>query len=99
MDKSKEDLGKEGLAVGLAGGQLINDTESHKPAKNTNGGSFKTIVALEDATFTTLTSDLTTDGETLAVAADWGTLEAGAPALVANFTEIKLATGKVVAYY
>ena len=98
VTKTKEDLGKEGLAVGLAGGQVIADTALHVPSKNANGGSFKTIVALEDSSFEILTSNMTTDGETLAVAADWGDIEEGS-SFVADFTAIKLTSGRVVAYY
>lgn len=62
-------------------------------------GVFTSILVLSNAVFTTLTSQgHTKDGSvTQAVAADYGTVNAGT-VLYGTFTAITLTSGKVIAY-
>ncbi len=75
--------------MGSYGGILIDDTTAIT-------GTFTQIVVIADATFTTLTSAYTLNGDTtLAVGADWGTLTKGT-ILSGVFTAVTLATGSVL---
>jgi len=77
--------------MGQRGGVLLTGTTAVS-------GKFRVIYALADATFTTLTSEFTVNGDaTLAVGSDFGTLTAGKQ-IAGKFTAITLATGKVIAY-
>lgn len=76
---------------GQKGGIVLTDTTAVT-------GNFRKIYALADATFTTLTSDITKNGDsTASTGGDFGTLSAGMQ-IVGKITSIKLATGKVIAY-
>ena len=75
--------------MGQNGAILLNDTTSVT-------GKFRRIYAITNATFTTLTSDITKNGATTAaVGADFGTLAAGI-SLYGKFTVVKLAGGSVL---
>jgi hypothetical protein len=79
------------MNLGFVGGVLITDTTAIT-------GTFRAIQALTDATFTTLTSDITVNGEEdAAEGSDFGTLSAGM-AIYGTFTAITLASGTVIAY-
>jgi hypothetical protein len=76
---------------GQNGAILVNDTTAIT-------GNFRRIYALENTTFTTLTSNYTkNDATTAAAAADFGTLAAGL-SLYGKFTAVTLATGSVILY-
>lgn len=75
--------------MGQNGGILLNDTTEVT-------GNFRRIYAITNAVFTTLTSDITKNGDvTAATGADFGTLAAGL-SLYGKFTVIKLASGSVL---
>jgi hypothetical protein len=79
------------MNLGFVGGILITDTTAIT-------GTFRAIQALADATFTTLTSEITKNGTvTPSTGADYGTVSAGTT-LYGTFTAITLATGKVIVY-
>ena len=74
---------------GQKGGILVTDTTAIT-------GTFKTMVVLEDATFTTLTTEYTKNGtSTLSVGSDWGTLYTGFT-MSGKITACTLASGKVL---
>lgn len=78
-------------AMGQKGSILISDTTAIT-------GNFRTVQVIADATFTTLTSEMTKNGvSTLATGTDYGTVSAGTT-LYGKFTAITLATGKVILY-
>lgn len=61
-------------------------------------GNFRKITALTNATFTTLTSDITAnDDSTAAIGSDFGTLAAGL-SICGKITTVKLATGSALLY-
>lgn len=74
---------------GQSGGILLTDTTAIY-------GKFKLMVVLEDATFTTLTTEYTKNGTaSAALGSDWGTLYAGF-VLSGKITACTLASGKVL---
>ena len=74
---------------GQNGGILVADTTAIT-------GNFTTMVVLEDATFTTLTTEYTKNGTaSAALGSDWGTLYAGF-VLSGKITACTLASGKVL---
>lgn len=76
-------------AYGQKGGILLTDT-------TVITGNFKTLMVLEDATFTTLTTGYTKNGTATAVTgADFGTLYQGT-ILSGKITACTLATGTVL---
>jgi len=73
------------LALGRVGSEYINDTASHT-------GNFHAITIVSDAVFTTLT-DSTRTGNSIGT----DVFIAGLT-IFGKFTEIQLASGKVIAY-
>jgi hypothetical protein len=89
LEQQAADITLSGL--GQKDGILITDTTAIT-------GKFRIILPLTDATFTTLTGNITKNGTaTVATGADYGTVTAGMT-LFGKFTAITLATGKVIAY-
>lgn len=71
---------------------LLNDTTA------ITASVIRAIQVIEDATFTTLTGNMTTNGDSTAtVGADIGTLSAGT-IIYGKFTAVTLATGTVILY-
>lgn len=78
-------------AMGQKGSILVTDTTAIT-------GTFRIIQVISDATFTTLTSDITKNGIiTASTGVDYGTLSAGT-VLYGKFTAITLSAGKVILY-
>lgn len=76
---------------GQKGAILLTDTTSVT-------GNFRKIQALTNTAFTTLTSNITKNGDsTAAVAADFGTLAAG-QIIYGKFTTVKLTSGIALLY-
>jgi hypothetical protein len=76
--------------MGQNGAILLNNTTS------TVTGKFRRIYAITNASFATLTSDITkNDATTPAVGSDFGTVPAGV-SLYGKFTSVKLAGGSVL---
>ena len=74
---------------GQNGGILLTDTTAIT-------GNFTTMIVLETATFTTLTTGFTlNDATTPSTGSDWGTLYEGA-IISGRITAVTLATGKVL---
>jgi len=77
--------------MGQKGAILVTDTTSIT-------GNFRKIQALTNTAFTTLTSNITKNGDsTAAVAADFGTLAAG-HVIYGKFTTVKLTSGIAILY-
>lgn len=79
-------------AMGGAGGILVTDTTAIT-------GEFKAIQALEDCTFTVLTTpEVHVNGvDTVATATEWGTIAEGST-LLTRITACTLATGKALLF-
>jgi hypothetical protein len=87
LEQAQADLSITGY--GQKGGILLTDTTEIT-------GAFRMLIVLEDAVFTTLTTEYTNnDDTTLATGSDWGTLYTGF-VFSGKITSCKLASGKVL---
>ena len=87
LEQHQADLTMSGY--GQKGGILVTDTTAIT-------GTFRMLIVLEDATFTTLTTEYTKNGtSTATVGSDWGTLYTGF-VFSGRITACTLASGKVL---
>jgi len=78
-------------SLGQSGAILVTDTTAIV-------GVFSSMLVVSDATFTTLTSDITKNGiVTTSTGADFGTLSTGT-IIYGKITAVTLSAGKVILY-